>query len=482
MKLTVLDDPLMRLSPSDSFNVRHAVNSTLIIGQTGSGKTSASGRFLLGALLECGLGGLVLTTKATEDREMYLKCFREAGREQDVKIVDATGAYQFNVLQYLYESRAASSGIEDIVDFVLNLAELGARSDKSGANEAYWQSAMEQQLRNTATILDIGEGRITLASMLDFINSLPIKQDPQPSETNKPYYVQVIEKAVDKQLDEDTARDLQHAVTYIEKDYLQLSEKQRASIKSIFTATIDGLCHRPFYRLFSTGTNLTPEDTLKGTIILVDLPVDTYQKTGRIAQLIWKLAWQTAIRRRTDKNDPDFPPSFLWVDECQNFITTQDWQFQAVARSSRACTVYLTQSIAGLYAELGGERARHQVDALLSNFGTKIFHACDHITSEYAASVVGRTLQRRANENVTIQHQPILSYAQTMMPSGNNGGSTSLGTTEVIEYQILPTEFSQLRTGGVENQRCVDAIIHRTGKVWNATGTNYLRVIFMQED
>ena len=44
-------------------------------------------------------------------------------------------------------------------------------------------------------------------------------------------------------------------------------------------------------------------------------------------------------------------PVFIFADECQTFISKFDAEYQAVARASGGCTVYLTQNLVnGAYA------------------------------------------------------------------------------------------------------------------------------------
>ena len=174
--------------------------------------------------------------------------------------------------------------------------------------------------------------------------------------------------------------------------------------------------------------------------------------------------WQQAAERRNVKENPR--PVFLWVDEAQNFATEYDMQFQATARSSRACTVYLTQNIPNYYAEMGGEHSKYRVDSLMGNLQTKIWHAnSDPMTNEHAAEVIGKSWQVRRNVGTSV---------------GAESFNISSGETESFDYDVPPQEFSKLRKGGVPNDLIVEAFAFQNGRVWK-NGLTHLRVKFKQQ-
>jgi hypothetical protein len=115
--------------------------------------------------------------------------------------------------------------------------------------------------------------------------------------------------------------------------------------------------------LFCTTTNLVPELTHEGAVILLDLPVKEYNDIGRFAQILFKLLWQRATERRDTTKHP--LPVFLWADESQYFVTSHDQLFQTTARSAKACTVYLTQNLPNYYAALPGSDSKSKADSLL---------------------------------------------------------------------------------------------------------------------
>ena len=192
-------------------------------------------------------------------------------------------------------------------------------------------------------------------------------------------------------------------------------------------------------------------------LILIDLPVEVYNEVGICAQSLWKHCWQRATARREPDKDGGIP-TFLWADEAQFFSSTSDLQFQATARSKRACTVYLTQNLPTYFDRAGQDRT----NALLGNLQTKIFHAngC-HATNTWAADTIARNVTNRASTNISAT-------------------GMSFGTSETVDYTVPPAEFQRLRKGGEENDCLVDAYIFQAGRIWPSTGESYVKAAFRQ--
>jgi hypothetical protein len=236
--------------------------------------------------------------------------------------------------------------------------------------------------------------------------------------------------------------------------------------------------------LFCTDLNFQPEDTFNGRIIILNLPVKEFNELGQFAQVLFKFVWQRAVERRvppgTSRADAEktIRPVFLWADESQFFATSYDALFQSTARSSRACTVYLTQNLPSYLATFSGSNARAQAEAFLGNLQTKIFHANgDPTTNNWAAESIGRTRQ-------------VQFYGGMSEGLGAKGGAGNLnqsaGGSQVFEYLVQPQEFTMLKTGGSECDLKVDGIIFQGGRRWlvptkeKPTTRNFIRHVFPQ--
>lgn len=201
-----------------------------------------------------------------------------------------------------------------------------------------------------------------------------------------------------------------------------------------------------------------PETTFDGKIIVLDFPVKQFLQVGVYAQAVYKRVWQQAVERRDADANPR--PVFLWVDEAQYFLGEDDMMFQTTARSSRACTVMISQNISNYYAGVGGAHPRERVDSLLGNLATKVFHGNnDHVTNKWAAETIGQTFQEKSSYSI--------------------GTMENASFSKALHFQVEPQEFTLLRGGGHAGGGTVEAVVTSAGKRWS-NGRNYTEVSFDQ--
>lgn len=199
-------------------------------------------------------------------------------------------------------------------------------------------------------------------------------------------------------------------------------------------------------------------------------------QVGQIANVLLKHCWQLAMERRNVSENPR--PAFLFADEAQHFLVSGDMMFLTTCRSARVATVLATQNLPNVFAALGGgDKGRAEADSILGNLCTKIFHAnTDPVTNEFAATVIGRTRQFFANGNSSAPDDWV-SQALGMRPEGT---TTSAGFSETMEYEVQPSVFTRLRTGGPEHGWMVDGIVVQSGKVFRDTGKIWRPATFAQ--
>lgn len=178
-------------------------------------------------------------------------------------------------------------------------------------------------------------------------------------------------------------------------------------------------------------------------MIIINVPTLEFQEIGRIANMIWKYAFQKACTTR--EMSERMRPVFLWADEAQEFVTTEDAKFQAVARSSRCATVYLTQNMAGLRLSLGRHHSHDAFKALEANLMTAIFHQnVDLETNDYASKVLG-------TKKVKIK---------TIQSKGPFSSEYSQSTSEKEIPNFKAEDFLRLKSGGPSNRKVVEAIVY----------------------
>lgn len=474
--------PLVEWSRDDVWTLGNAVEGTLILGATGSGKSSGSGRELALAFLRSGFGGLVLTAKADERRQWESYC-RDTGRRDDLVVFGPDQPWRYNFLDAELHHKGAGAGqTENIVNLfttVLEIAERGQGQSGGREDEGYWRRALRQLLRNAVDLLIFATGRTSIPELYRLVVSAATSREQVKSEEWKAtsFCLQCLAKADKASKSASQQSDFEIVADYFCLEFPALSEKTRSVVVSTFTSMIDVLNRGILRELFCGPTNLTPSATEEGKIIVVDLAVKDFREVGQFAQVLWKYAFQRAIERRDVRINPR--PVFLWADEAQNFITSYDSQFQTTCRSARVATVLLSQNVSNFYGGLGGnEKARAEADSLFANLNTKILHAnSDSVTNEWAARMIGRCRQFFVNANNSESPSGDLSLWSEV---GANI-QKSAGVTESYEFEVQPSVFSTLRTGGMKYRGLVDAIVFQNGTTFQATDRTWLQVTFDQQ-
>jgi hypothetical protein len=382
--------------------------------------------------------------------------------------------WAFNFLSYEAARKDSGAGFtENIINLFLHVAEIGDQTQGQAANDQYWQRAMKQLLRNAIEVLMLARGGISLADIYELINSAPQnREEAQAGDWQKTSFCYACLRDAEQKAagDPRRVRDFELSAKYWLMEFPGLAEKTRSVIVSTFTSLADCFLRGRMRELFCEETTIVPELILKGAVVVVALPQAQYGEVGQFAGCLWKYMFQKTVERRADLGQDSARPCFLWVDECQKFTNSYDQMFQTTARSSRACTVYLTQNIPNLYGAFGGERGKAQVDSLLGNLGTRIFHQnSDKTTNEWAADTIARVLQYRAGANTGT------SAAVGNLPTHSAGSNVNA----VVDYDLQPRVFTELRRGGPANKNQVDGIVYQNGRQWS-TDKRWLLTAFDQ--
>ncbi len=490
------DEALLELSaddgktklPENFWCLNDAFQGVQVFGGTGSGKSSGSGQALTHAFLDANLGGLVLTAK-TDEVHAWQEYAKAAGRESDLLIVDEHAKWRFNFLSYeLNRSGAGAGHTENLVNLFTSVLEASERKHgQGGGSDSYWQRTLKQLLRNAIDLAVIAADDLDLPSLYRIITSAPrsVAEAEDEKWQSDSVCCQLLEVAKEKAAAKNREADLELTRDYWLKEFPGLAVETRSVIVSTFTSMADCFLRGMLRRLFCADTNFKPEDTFTGRIIVLNLPVKEYNELGQFAQVLFKFVWQRAVERRIPPLigrkavEETIRPVFLWADESQFFVNSYDALFQSTARSSRACTVYLTQNLPSYLAVFSGSNSRSEVEAFVGNLQTKIFHANgDPTTNNWAADSIGRTRQMQYYGGTSE------TLARASGPAG--GSNQSAGVSQVVEYLVQPQEFTMLRTGGEECALKVDSIIFQGGRRWVVPSKdkpkmqNHIRHVFTQ--
>lgn len=485
-----LDTPLLNLSgikTASQWTARQAVEGVQIFGGIGSGKSSGSGRTLALKYLKAGFGGLVLTVKPEERKEWQDYC-KLTGREDDLLIVSPSEKNYFNFLEYESQGRGMTENIVQVLKTVINASE-----EKGGkqSSDSFWETALDMLLFNIIDLCKLAYGHVTIQMMYDIVQTLPkkdaIKDDKETA--YKKAFLAAKDKAKEKVIRWQQSQDPQridklkavglfheaisnevlHARTFalveqfFNESFMTLNERTRSIIDFSFSGFLFRLLREPVHSLFCKNTStFTPENSLDGKIILIDLPIKIHHKIGRDCQILFKYIWQRAMEKRnTSENNR---PVFLWADEAQNFIHELDAEFQATARSSCVATVYISQNIPNYHANMGGQKSNFRVQSFLGTLGTKIFHAnADVETNKYASELIGDG-----------------AFIDTQKGTTMSGSfSSSRNQSMKIDRLVRPEEFNKLKTGGNLNDNKVEGYIHVQGNTIK-DDANYARIVLDQ--
>jgi len=468
---------------ADRFTLADACEGVAVFGSTGSGKTSGSGQTLACGYLNAGFGGLVLTAKVDEG-QLWQRYAQATGRTEQLCIVQPAGPFRFNFLDYqarLPETQGGST--ENVVELLVSILDAYAKTKPKTSVDTFWENTARQLLRNLIRVFRGANAPVTLDQLRTFIAEAPQDEKALVSGNYRPesLFSRLLSQAVRLSQGTGNAVMMDEAVRYWTGDFPRLNPKTRSIVTTHLTSMIDLFFEPQIWELFCGETTITPEAVFDGAVIVVDLPIERYQSIGRIASIIFKHFFQLAVPRRTDAQGPARRPVLLWVDEAQYFMTEHDAVFQATARGSKAATVYLTQNISNCYAQAGGDQNR--VDGFFANLNTKIFHANnDPATNHWAAEMVGKAMKYRSTVSTRDEPQTGRFSLSNLI---NRPSSSSVSTSQQMDYEIQPADFGKLRTGGVHAERPeddlqVDAYLVKSGARFS-NGKNFFKATFLQE-
>ncbi|MGB3464544.1 MAG: TraM recognition domain-containing protein [Cyclobacteriaceae bacterium] len=488
-----LDTVLMGLGEGVEWTARHAVEGTQIFGGIGSGKTSGSGAFIAKKFLQNGYGGLVLSVKPGELEENWLPYCQETNRLDDLIVVKPCNRNHFNFISYELNHSSGDKGAIDNLAHTLKTVLNASRQNRGGQNDDFWEDALDMLLFNVLDLCYWAYGkRINIDKISDVVNSLPgsekdYRQNKERLDANKKAKTKkqsrkaffnafdAVENLVAIEIsnardaferaypDKELGNKYIHLTAYkkyaklknyFRDSFVPLADKTKSIVEHMLKGLLFRLSREPVYSLLcGHQQNFQPEHCIGGKIIFIDLPVKDYDKVGKDAQILFKYIWQRAMERRDVQKDGG-RPVFLWADEAQNFLHEHDIDYQATARSSRVCTVYLTQNLPNYYAHLGGREGEYHVKSFIGTMGTKIFHAnADVETNDYASALCGKIYYTKKN---------------TSFQTSGDFSSSESQSLELIEA-LRPEKFVSLATGGKQNNYTVQAYLHRQGTpmIWH---------------
>jgi hypothetical protein len=453
----------------EGFRLSDALTGVCVFGATGSGKTSGPAKHLAYGYLAAGFGGLVLCAKK-EERRQWEQWAAECDRTDDLVIIDASGANRFNFMAWEASRPEAGGGltinIVNLLDEIATAISGGSgQTEGGGGSNKFWEDALHHMNTNLVDLPLFAEIPVSLPLLADIVASAPLnaeqaKDDKWQTESACGKILKEADDAT-KKASAGIRDDFMRCQKYWESEFPNLAEKTRSIISLTFSMLARPLVTRPLRQLFSADTNIKPEDTFGGKIIIVDLPVQEFRLVGRIANLAWKYCFQVAVLRRTPPTKPDayLRPVFLWADEAQNFVTNFDAEYQATARSAGGCTVYLTQNRESYGRVLKNMNA---VDSLLGNLQCKFFCQNTGLTNDWASFILG---QRWVKTTSTSAGQS-QNEATPKNPDEQRSHNSGVNRSEQKKLFVESAMFTTLKRGGAAHNFQVEAIVYNGGNLF----------------
>ena len=467
-------------SSADVWKIRDACEGVLILGAIGSGKTSGTGNAIARTYLTSGFGGLVLTVKPDEAARWIRLC-RETGREDDCIHVTATSGHKLNILQYEAQRPGERISItEDVIGLFRALLETMRGGGKKESKSDFWSESVDLLLRKMVELFLLAEEPLAVDRMERFMNAAP--QSPGQSWRGIQWFSDIIIRAEDAALD-GTATDQEvflKAFEYWTQAYPKIPDVTRGGIISNYSAMAGALGARGINEMVCTETNLTPEMILSGKVVILDISLKGNVTGGFMVQAAWKLLFQYAAERRSDKGRKTARPSFLWEDEGHMFVSHHDAEFQPTARDSRAPRVIISQNIENF---LRNGADKHNLMAVFSSMNTYFFHTNNDVeTNCWASSLIGE---------ITTKH---LTSSGTMIKPFSADDYSFFGrdpneVKHIGQYQISeetklalrPEDFAKLKRGGPPDGVCQAVVFWLAHRFEANHGRNFCVVTFDQE-
>jgi type IV secretory pathway TraG/TraD family ATPase VirD4 len=456
--------------------ILHATSHIGVLGATGSGKSSGSGQFLaLGYLAsDAEFGMLILCPKLT-DVGQWISWAKQAGREKDVKVFDALGAYRLNFLNWIasFGSEGAGQTLNVVTFFEELITGLEPEKSGNGGENAFFEESLHQLLVADVDLVQLAGYELSIPTLRDIVRSAPISRDqakdPHWQEQSACWFFLEKARLRCENADSEMQADYAECRAYWLDDFANLSEKTRSIITLMFTKIAQFFTTRPLRKLFCTDTTLRPEDTFDGAVIIVALPTQEFRTVGKICALVWKYCWQLAVMRRKPAPQGEYlRPVCCWADEyADTFLSKSDAIFVACARQSAGCMVCLTQNISQYRKRLGEDG----FESFISNLQTLFVHQSTGPTCRWMSERLGERWMRISGINVGQSGRDGLTTQAT--------ASSGLNLSEQRRFLVEPHVFTTLKRGGPPHFE-VEAICYMGGHIFD-NGLPYKQLLFRQQ-
>jgi hypothetical protein len=367
-----LNRPLLRLSPHDVLTGVDFTSHTHFFGRTGGGKTSAA-KWLAGAMLRAGWGAYITAVKP-EDIALWKRYAKEHGRGNSLLLFD--GEHEtFNFLEYLIRVHGMD-GIGTVTECLMKILEVAKRAGDATPNrggDEFWSDAARQVLRYLIPVLYAATGTLSIPEIIRFLTTAPtsVKEVTDREWQDRSFMYKVMTAACHRPVVPMARAAMQDALNYWSEQFCAIPDRTRGNVVITITTVLDRFNHGRLRRAFCEGTTLVPELSFGGALILGAMPTTIWQEDGVIAQSLFKFLWQRAVISRNNlAPEHRERPVVNWCDESQETLLggSTEGDFLSICRASKCAVVYLSQTLPGYVAKIGGDSPRDAALGLVGKF------------------------------------------------------------------------------------------------------------------
>ncbi|HKN85650.1 MAG TPA: hypothetical protein VJV04_02200 [Nitrospiraceae bacterium] len=415
-------------------------------------------------------GGLILSSAPT-DLADWQRRFKMARRERDLILFGPKYDHTFNMVDFLV--RELKLDAKEIAKAVTTIGEaMDNDNTRSGGGEGdkFWPIKVRQTMETSVEIVRQAEGEVSMPRLHEFIVTAAQSQVSINSpEWQAKFHNQCFAKSHGKWKNKIEQADWENGQRYWLSEWVNMDAKPRSGIEAGVTGILHVFNSGVVRSLVSEPSTITPKVMDEGKWVFVDMSVGQYGSSGAFVLNAWRYATQKYVISR----DPAtwVNPIICWADEAGKIVNSADSFYLTESRKFGGASVFLSQSVQNFSAAIPGERGRAMAELLTGCFSTRIIHACDTSTAEFASKALGQELKIHYGWSPP-KEQSAWKLMRGYCEANVNAHQHMAPVLESREF------MHGLRTGGPPH--CVaDAIVLRTGLPFS-TGQSYMKVAFKQ--
>jgi hypothetical protein len=367
----------------------------LITGTIGTGKTaSAMYPFTKQAMFyktydpNLKPGMLILDVKGNFYKQV-VKFAEEAGRKDDVIIIELGGEYKYNPV---HKPNLRPLVLANRSKTVLSLF------SPRGTSDGYWLDKAELLIAECIKLSRLYNGGYTTFVEINKLVNNKVYLNTRISE--------LIEDSSNGLLTDEEDEEFETTLDYFDNEYTNLSENTLSIIQSVVTQMTQFFYTDPEIRnTFSPSINELNfegfQDVIdKGKIVILKMNIAQYRNLAKTIAAYMKLEFQSEVMQRLIREGANVNrPVYFIADEFQEFITATDAEFFAQSREPKCVNIVATQSYTSLINTL---RDRDVVRTISQNLINKIWLRTDDLfTVEEAQKQTGREDKEKVSRSIS---------------------------------------------------------------------------------